>query len=104
MTLVDIAATSLALLIGLPLALLMAAGLYANSPAAERRAWRRIRQECERQGCTDIEPFTNSRSSFGVRYRKDGGKHRGKCAVGLLDGKVHWEHGDPATVGSSSDS
>jgi hypothetical protein len=86
------------LLVGLPLLLLMLTGFYANSPLAERVAWRAIRRECERLGCTDIEPFTNSRASFGVWYRKDGRKLRGKCGVSLFRGRVTWEKNDPSAL------
>ena len=84
--------------VGVPLLLLMAVGMYANSSLAERVAWRAIRRECERQGCTDIEPFTNSRASFGVWYRKGGRKHRGKCGVSLFRGHVNWDKNDPAQL------
>jgi len=74
-----------------------ALAVYANSEAAERAAWRAIEKECARLGCEDVEAFTNSRSSYGVWYRKGGTKYRGKCTVGLL-GKVGWLKNDPAKV------
>lgn len=97
MELVTTIAGWVAALVGVPLALLMAVGFYANSEAAERRAWRAIERACEAQGCTEVEAFTNSRASYGVRYTKGGRRYRGKCGVSLL-GAVHWDKNDPAEV------
>ena len=82
---------------GIPIVLLMGLGIYANSSFAERRAWNSIRRECERWECEDIEPFTNSRASFGVTYRKNGKKYRGNCSVSFT-GHVMWRKNDPAQV------
>lgn len=84
-------------LIGVPLVLLMVAGTYANSSHAENRALKLIEAECARLGCTDIEAFTNGRSSFGVHYRVNGKRYRGKCScwAGPVGKHVTWLNNDP---------
>ena len=94
MVLLGVSGLLVRVVVGAVLAL-FALTLYANSEAAERAAWRAIEKECARLGCEDIDAFTNSRSSYGVWYRKGGTKYRGKCTVSPL-GKVTWLKNNPA--------
>ena len=86
---------------GIPVFALAAFGIFLNSDLGDRLAFRAIRRYCERHGCSQIEPFLNSRSSYGVSYVKNGSKLRGKCAVSPLGGRVLFEKNDPATLRES---
>lgn len=81
-----------------PLVVLMATGFYLNTSFADRRALRAIEAYCLRHGCTEATAFVNSRSSYGVRFRKNGVQYRGKCVTSPLATSIGWEKNDPAAL------